>query len=337
MRFQAGLPKTYWSDCVLTAAYLINKIPTPILQNKTPYEMLHHNPPTYSTLRIFGCLALAHNPNFHTDKFNPRGVPCVFIGYLTTQKGYRLLNLFTSEVFVSRDMKWFEHILSYTLSLEQLQHLIPSSLEHQIHGPPSWEDSSDDEPDEHTSPPSPTISHYSRSSSDVTTTSSSSSDSPNTIPTPQPLKRSTRTTQPPPWLKDYATSISNLTLTTDNPEFTCFLSTLTHKPEPNSYMEALHHSHWIQAMNEELQALDENMTWMVTDLPSYKGPIGCKWLFKTKYLPNGNIERYKARLVYFGKKQKYGIDYLETFAPVAKLTTIRSLLVVVALQDWEVY
>ena len=90
-------------------------------------------------------------------------------------------------------------------------------------------------------------------------------------------------------------------------------------------------------MNEELQALDENMTWMVTDLPSYKGPIGCKWLFKTKYLPNGNIERYKARLVYFGKKQKYGIDYLETFAPVAKLTTIRSLLVVVALQDWEVY
>ena len=90
-------------------------------------------------------------------------------------------------------------------------------------------------------------------------------------------------------------------------------------------------------MNKELRALEENMTWAVIDLPSQKKPISCKWLFKIKYLPNGNIEKHKARLVILGNKQKHGIDYLETFAPVAKLTTVRSLLSIAALQDWEVY
>lgn len=97
------------------------------------------------------------------------------------------------------------------------------------------------------------------------------------------------------------------------------------------------HPHWIKAMNEELQALEENLTWVVTDWPLNKKLIGCKWLLKTKYLPNGDIERHKARLVILGNKHKHGIDYLETFAPVAKLTTIRSLLVVAAIGDWEVY
>lgn len=79
------------------------------------------------------------------------------------------------------------------------------------------------------------------------------------------------------------------------------------------------------------------MTWVFTDIPPNKNPIGCKWLFKTKYLPNGNIERHKARLVILGNKQKHGIDYLETFVLVAMLTTVRSLLAVAALQEWEVY
>lgn len=105
-----------------------------------------------------------------------------------------------------------------------------------------------------------------------------------------------------------------------------FLSTLASQSKPNTYTEALAHPQWLQAMNEELQALEENMTWVVTDIPSHKRPIGCKWLFKTKYLPNGNIERHKARLVILGNKQHHGIDYLETFAPIAKLTTVRSCL-----------
>ena len=81
LRIQANLPLKYWGDCVLAATYLINRTPTPTLDDKTPFETLLLSPPSYDHLRVFGCLAFAVNPNLDTDKFKYRGVPCVFIRY----------------------------------------------------------------------------------------------------------------------------------------------------------------------------------------------------------------------------------------------------------------
>lgn len=87
-------------------------------------------------------------------------------------------------------------------------------------------------------------------------------------------------------------------------------------------------------MNSELDALERNGTWDITVLPPQKTAIGCKWLYKSKYNPDGTLERHKARLVILGCKQRPGEDYDQTFAPVAKLTTVRALLVVTAMKGW---
>jgi hypothetical protein len=87
-------------------------------------------------------------------------------------------------------------------------------------------------------------------------------------------------------------------------------------------------------MNAEIAALEDNHTWVITDLPSNKVPIGCKWVYKVKLKADGSIERYKARLVAKGYTQCEGLDYYETFSPVAKLTTVRCLLALAASHGW---
>ena len=134
------------------------------------------------------------------------------------------------------------------------------------------------------------------------------------------LRRSHRVTTLPSHLRD----------------FHCF-SALASLQEPQTFHEASSNPLWQQAMKEELDALHKTRTWDLVDLPSGKSVICCKWVYKIKTRSYGTVDRYKAWLVARGFTQEYEIDYEETFAPVARLSSVRTLIVISAARKWSLF
>lgn len=116
-----------------------------------------------------------------------------------------------------------------------------------------------------------------------------------------------------------------------------FLAAITSHDEPKDFKQAVSNQNWCEAMKKEIDALEKNETWKITELPPGKKSIDSKWIYKIKYKPNGEVERYKARLVAKGFTQVEGIDFHETFAPVAKLVTVRCALAIASKKQWEIH
>ncbi|GJZ17889.1 retrotransposon protein, putative, ty1-copia subclass [Tanacetum coccineum] len=110
--------------------------------------------------------------------------------------------------------------------------------------------------------------------------------------------------------------------------------------EPTSYKVAMLDSKsnkWIHAMNAEIQSMMDNMVWVLVDLPLGCKTVGSKWIFKKKTDMDGIVHTYKARLVAKGYTQLYGVDYEETFSPVADIIAIRILISIAAYYDYEIW
>ncbi|KAF5775122.1 putative RNA-directed DNA polymerase [Helianthus annuus] len=110
--------------------------------------------------------------------------------------------------------------------------------------------------------------------------------------------------------------------------------------DPKTFNEAMSSRDaplWKEAVNDEMDSIMGNGTWELADLPKGKKPIGSKWIFKRKYHPDGSISAYKARLVAKGYRQREGVDYFDTYAPVARIGSIRTLIAVSALKGLYIH
>ncbi|RVW98283.1 Retrovirus-related Pol polyprotein from transposon RE1 [Vitis vinifera] len=107
--------------------------------------------------------------------------------------------------------------------------------------------------------------------------------------------------------------------------------------EPARYEEVAADKKWMDAMKEELKMIEKNQTWELVDKPRHKRAIGVKWVYRTKLNSNGSINKHKARLVVKGYAQMFRVDFSETFAPVARLDTIRMLLALAAQKGWNIH
>nr|GEX23524.1 zinc finger, CCHC-type [Tanacetum cinerariifolium] len=112
------------------------------------------------------------------------------------------------------------------------------------------------------------------------------------------------------------------------------------RKDPRTYNEAMQSrdfAFWKEAIDDEIGSFMENHTWVLSDLPPGCKPLGSKWIFKRKMKVDGTIDKFKARLVIQGFRQKEGIDYFDTYAPVARITTIRLLLAFAAIHNLVIH
>ncbi|KAI0523201.1 hypothetical protein KFK09_005595 [Dendrobium nobile] len=327
---ESGLPHKFWADATSTANYLINQLPSKAIANQIPYQRLHGLLPTYNHLRTFGCLCYPWLRPYAPDKLSPRSHACAFIGYSVLHKGYKCYDVSSGKTYISRHVVFHEKQFPYKTTAQPTSLDIstaPANIPPSLLIPPS----TISQPITHAVPPQNnhcpntpiTPSHSSLHMSDIPyNTSSHTNPSPQTIP---PL--------PPPH-----PMITRLKSGISKPRKIFNLLTHTSTPDtPSSYTQALKVPHWKNAMAAEIEALRHQATWSLVQPPPNKPVLGCKWTFKTKLLPTGQVDRYKARLVELGNHQQFGINYTETFSPVAKMPTIRLLLTLALHRQWPMH
>lgn len=352
LMFHSQLPLKFWPYAILTATWLLNRTPTRVLQWKTPYSLLFKSEPDYTTLQPFGCLAYAVNLTPQRSKFHSRNFKCVFIGYSANHKGYLLYDLENAKVLTSRDVHFVPKVFPYASGFSPVvpDLVLPLVNPNTPYGPVEAETN---DMESVASPSADTPLTPAEAESLQPTTMRDVEPPLGDAASPIVLRRSTRVTHPPVWMKDFVSNVNlgpftfgegtalstfpysiSPALTQSYVEYLFNLAMIT---EPQSYKEACTKPEWIEAMNQELAALETNNTWELTELPAGKKPIGCKWVYKVKLKADGQLEKCKARLVAKGFNQQYGLDYTEVFSPVAKHVTVRLLITLATVNAWPLH
>ncbi|KAK3133143.1 hypothetical protein QOZ80_6AG0532910 [Eleusine coracana subsp. coracana] len=357
---QRGMPAVFWGEAVVTAVYILNRSPTKALDGKTPYEAWHGRKPTVFHLRTFGCLAFAKELG-HIGKLDDRSTPGVFIGYAEGSKAYRILDPKTQCVRTTRDVV-FDEGQGWAWDKAVDDGSTPTydfTIEY-VHFEEAGGAGSSSSPSVPEPPPTPALTTATSSSSTLPQPASPRTPAPTATPSGTSTPTQAHVEQSP---VELATPLSRdeeridayhdsepLRYRTmedilgDQPvpgpalrDLKAQLHLACDDGEPRSFAEAERDGAWRAAMQSEMDAVAENRTWEVADLPRGQRAITLKWVFKLKRDEAGAIVKHKARLVARGFVQQEGIDFDDAFAPVARMESVRLLLALAAQEGWCVH
>ncbi|XLU82308.1 hypothetical protein S245_005728, partial [Arachis hypogaea] len=363
----ASLPMQFWEDAFLSSVYIINRLPTPVLDNNSPFEVLFKHQPDYTFFKIFGCMCFPFLRPYSKTKFNYKSEPCLFLGYDSNFKGYKCMAK-NGKIYMARHVLFHEYTFSYQKLFSNTLGRDDSSKNNPEGGsqlkapaftiidstPPSMSSSNQatkslsihsDTGLQITSEPLHDTSSPSHSGLDTHDTTSSHENEESRILKCHPPSASPTNSSPDMIpISDIETSLPS---TTNAHSMTTRSKSGVFKPKaltvqqtdllyntPRTVAEALQCSHWREAMDKEFAALQKCKTWELTEPPANTTIIGSKWVFAIKKNAKGDILRYKARLIGQGFHQVEGIDYDQIYSPVVRPSTIRVILTIAVSLNW---
>nr|GEW36394.1 hypothetical protein [Tanacetum cinerariifolium] len=292
-----------WAEAVATACFTQNRSIIRLRHGKTPYELLHNKLPDLSFFHVFGALCYPKNDSENLGKLQPKADIEIFIGYAPTKKAFRIYNRRTRRIVETIHVD-----LDELTEMASEQSIIPQV-----------------QADSTGSPSSTTVDQDAPSTSKSHTTAETQSSV-----IPQDVEEDN--------LDIEVTHMGNDPLLgVPIPEVTSAQSSSTASPRQITYKEALNQSSWIKAMQEELNEFERLEVWELVPCPDKVMVITLKWIYKVKINELGGILKNKARLVARGYRQEEGIDFEESFAPVARLKAIQIFLAYVAHKSMVVY
>ncbi|KAK1650547.1 hypothetical protein QYE76_068352 [Lolium multiflorum] len=358
-------PHNFWGEAISTAVHYSNRLFLRPLHNKTPYELLTGNKPNVMYIRVFGCKCLVKNNKGKLGKFETRTIEGTFVGYAENSHAYRYYNRSTGTIEVSCDVVFLEDNGS------QVEQVVPcvagndddpsSAIKHMGIGHiRPMEVHSDDQGDgiEVSSSPQVEPSSTQVEPSSATQDVSSTQDEPHPEEqeeSPQPTEQDhdddqeTSSTHVQAQVVphdqvlardefiDHEGTIRKIKAATRASDMK--VDQVLGSISKGVVHEALVDPDWVIAMQEELECFTRNEVWSLVERPKDHriNVIGTKWVFKNKQDENGIVIRNKARLVAQGFAQIEGMDFEDTFAPVARLEAIRLLLAFASFHNFKLY
>lgn len=318
----ANLKAKWWPEAFHYMTYVQNRTPMRRLGNKTPFEVLHGKKPDLSNVRIWGSVCYANIPaEVRADKkLSARGTKCRLLGIAEDYKGYRLLDVYNDKVIVSRDVV-FDSTFTKEVVTRSFDHAVKElSTKEKMDIKDLLSDANRKRPLESESQGA-VGAKKARQTTEVVGADERQSCSHANAGAPSPTRRPTR---PPGRIK-----------------------ARKRKPatprkigkSPRSINEALSRPdkmRWVEALQSEYDSLMDNGTWKLVKLPKGRKALPCHWVFNIKYHSDGNIERYKARLVAQGNHQEFGVDCDDCYAPVARFESLRLVLAIAVINDFVV-